>query len=76
LLLFQQLARVQVELKGLAIRPETAMRFRQFKEAVRHFKGTAEELAALAANFGDTYWYYYYAVQGRALAAKGQASAP
>jgi tetratricopeptide (TPR) repeat protein len=61
LLLYQQVAGVQVELRGRTIRPETAARFRQFRDAVRQLDGTAEALAAMAANFGDTYWCYYYA---------------
>jgi hypothetical protein len=76
LLLFQEFARVQVELKGRTIRPETAERFRQFKEAVSQFKGTAEDRASLAANFGDTYWCYYYVARSRERATEGQASAP
>ena len=76
LLLYQQVAGVQVELKGRTIRPETAERFRQFREAVRQLQGRAEGQAAMAANFGDTYWYYYYAARSRERAAEGQASAP
>jgi len=74
LLLYQQVARVQVELKSRTIRPETAERFRQFREAVRQFKGTAEDQAAMTANFGDTYWYYYYAARSRDPAAEGRVS--
>lgn len=76
LLLYRQVAGVRVELKRRAIRPETAERFRQFREAVRQSMGRAEDQAALAANFGDTYWHYYYAVQSRELAVQGQASGP
>jgi hypothetical protein len=76
LLLYQQVARVRVELKGRAIRPETAERFRQFGKAVRQLEGSAEGQAALAANFGDTYWYFYYAARNAERAAEGQASAP
>ena len=61
LLLYQQLAGVQVEWPGRAIRPETVERFREFKEAARQLTGTAEDLTAMVANFGDTYWCYYYA---------------
>jgi len=63
-------------LKGRAIRPETAERFRQFGKAVRQLEGSAEGQAALAANFGDTYWYFYYAARNAERAAEGQASAP
>ena len=75
LLLYQQVAGVQVKLKGRAIRPETALRFRQFREAVGQLEGRPEGPAALAANFGDTYWYYYVA-RRRQQAAEGQTSAP
>ena len=75
LLLYQQVAGVRIELKGRSVRPETAARFRRFKEAVRQFKGSAEDQAALAANFGDTYWYYY-AARSREPAPEGQASGP
>lgn len=76
LLLYQQLAGVLVELKGRTIRPETAARFRQFGKALGQSKGRAEDQAAMAASFGDTYWYYYYAVRGRERVAEGQAAAP
>jgi hypothetical protein len=72
-LLYQQLAGVQVELKGRAIRPETAGRFRQFGEAARQLAGSTEAQAAIAANFGGTYWYYYFAARSRQQAAEGQA---
>jgi hypothetical protein len=75
LLLYEQVAGVQVELKGRAIRPETAERFRQFGEAVRRLEGSAEGPAALAADFGDTYWYYY-AARSEEQAAESRASAP
>ena len=76
LLLFQELAGVKAGLKGRTIRPETVERYRQFAETVSRLKGSAEEQAALAARFGDTYWYYFYGARSRRLAAEGQASAP
>ena len=76
LLLYQQVARVQVALNGRAISPETAERFRQFKEAAKWFMGSAEDKAALAARFGNTYWYYHFITRGRQRAAESQASAP
>ncbi len=76
LLLFEQTAGIRVELNGRTIRPETLERFRQFREAVRQFTGRAEDQAALAAAFGDTYWYYYYAVRSRLSAAEAQAARP
>jgi hypothetical protein len=76
LLLYQQVTGVHVELRGRAIRPETTERFQQFTEAVRQFNGSAKDKAAMAANFGDTYWFYYYAARSRKRVAEGQASAP
>ena len=75
LVLYQEVDGVQVELKGRAIRPETAERFRQFREAARQLEGRAEGRAAMAAKFGDTYWYYY-AARSREQPAEAQASAP
>jgi hypothetical protein len=76
LLLFQQVGRVQVDLKGRKIRPETIERFRQFLEAARQYRGGTEEHAAMATGFGDTYWFYYYAIRARQRAAEAQTSAP
>lgn len=76
LLLYQQVAGVEVQLKGRTIRPETVERFRQFTEAFRQLNGSAEREAALAAHFRDTYWYYYYAAKSRERAAENQSSAP
>jgi len=76
LLLYEQAAGARVQLKGRAIRPETAERFRQFKEAVRQSLGGAEGPAALSARFGDTYWYYFYATRSRERTAEGQAPGP
>jgi len=76
LLLYQQLTKIPVDLKGRAVRPETIERFRQFKGAVKQYKASAEDLAAMAANFGDTYWYYYYTMLGRERAAEVQTAAP
>jgi len=76
LVLYQQVAGVQVKLKGRAVRPETAERFRQFREAARQLKEGVEAEGTLAARFGDTYWYYYFAALGRKQADGGQASAP
>jgi hypothetical protein len=75
-LLYQQLAQVQVELKGCALRSETIERFRQFQAAARQDKAGAEDRAAGAANFRDTYWYYYYTVRGRERPVEVQTVAP
>jgi len=76
LLLFQQAAGVQAELKGRTIRPETVQRFGQFREALGRVLGKAGEQESLAASFGDTYWYYYYVARNRQLAAERQAAGP
>jgi hypothetical protein len=70
-LLYRQLAQVQVELKGRAIRPETIERFRQFQEA-----GRQANAGAVAANFRDTYWHYYFTLRGRERPAEVQTAAP
>lgn len=63
-LLFQRLKGVQVVLRGRQIRPETVQRFRQFSDAMnRRAYETAEGRRALARDFGDTFWYHYYASQ-------------
>ena len=60
ILLFQQIKNVQVQLRGRQIRPETVVRFQRFTEAERGLSlGTPEGRAALARDFGDTYWFYY-----------------
>jgi hypothetical protein len=75
-LLYQSLAQVQVGLKGRAFRAETIERFRQFQEATRQAKAGADDPAAAAANFRDTYWYYYFAVRDRQRPAEAQTAAP
>jgi hypothetical protein len=61
LLLGQQLQGVQYDLAGLKIQPDTLERFHNFCEALGRLSGRAPDaLAALAPEFGDTYWYYYY----------------
>ena len=75
LVLFQELNGVSFELKGRAIRPETTARFHQFREAARKLQGRANGRALMAANFGDTYWYYY-ASRRREQPAEAQTAAP
>jgi hypothetical protein len=61
ILLFQQRNHILVDLRGRSVRPETIQRFRAFSEPMRNraFQ-TAEGRAAMARDFGDTYWFYYY----------------
>jgi hypothetical protein len=60
-LLFQGLKGVQVDLHGRQMRPETLQRFQQYSQtAAMKPSRTAEDCRALARDFGDTYWYYYY----------------
>jgi hypothetical protein len=61
LLLGQKLQGVQFELHGLTIRPETNRRFRSFCDVLGGATGPSRAaFSGLAADFGDTYWYYYY----------------
>jgi len=61
LLLYEQTRGSRVELRGRSVRTETVERFRRFTEAMnqRIFK-TDEGRQALARDFGDTFWYYYF----------------
>jgi hypothetical protein len=69
LLLYQVVTGVQVDLKGHSVRAETAARFSQFASALRKAEGKVEGQTAITDSFGDTYWYYYFAVQNRRRAA-------
>lgn len=63
LLLYQNLSGARIELSR-PVRPETAQRFAAFSEAMRQkLYSTPAGQAQLAREFGDTYWYYYYATQ-------------
>ncbi len=62
LLLYEQSRGTHVELRGRKIRAETLERFRRFTEAMNQRQFTTESgRQALAREFGDTYWYYYFA---------------
>ncbi len=65
LLLFQELEHVQVDLRGRTIRSETAERFNRFKQAVKELKAKPNGRSLMAAQFGDTYWYYYASRSGQ-----------
>ena len=61
LLLGQKLQGLQFDLHGRKIRPETRERFQSFCAALAGPAGQAPAaLSALAPDFGDTFWYYYY----------------
>jgi hypothetical protein len=61
LLLGQKLQGLQFDLRGRNIQPETIERFQSFLDALaRVDKSSPSGLAALAPEFGDTFWYYYY----------------
>jgi hypothetical protein len=61
-LLCQQTRSATVELHGRSIRPETIERFRRFTEAMnQRVLDTDEGRRAMARDFGDTFWYYYFA---------------
>jgi hypothetical protein len=60
MLLCERQKHITFELPGLKIRPETVDRFQRFAAAARG--GEAADPAggaALARDFGDTYWYFY-----------------
>jgi tetratricopeptide (TPR) repeat protein len=59
-LLYQQLKGIPVDLHGRQIRPETVQRFRGFSEALNRARENPEDRPALARNFGDTFWFYFY----------------
>ncbi len=60
LLLYQRLNGIAVDLHGRQIRPETLQRFGEFIEALRRARKNPADRPALARNFGDTFWFYYY----------------
>lgn len=61
LLLGQKLQGLEFELRGLKIRADTIQRFDRFRNAIDGMAGQgADALSALAPEFGDTFWLYYY----------------
>jgi hypothetical protein len=67
-LLRQQMSGAPVELHGRSFRPETIERFRRFTDAMnQRVLDTDEGRRAMAREFGDTFWYYYF---GRRSGAK------
>ena len=61
LVLGQQLQGLELELQGLKLQPDTLRRYQSFRAALRQKPGQDPgALAALAPDFGDTFWYYYY----------------
>jgi len=61
-LLCQQIRGTPIELHGRSIRPETIERFRRFTEAMnQRVLDTDEGRRGFARDFGDTFWYYYFA---------------
>lgn len=67
LLLYEQMSGNRVELKGRQIRPETALRFKRYVEAVnRGGFEDADKREALAQEYGDTYWFYFFSTQALA----------
>jgi hypothetical protein len=59
-LLCQRLNSVRVDLHGRQIRPETVQRFGEFTEALNRARNNPNDRPALAHNFGDTFWFYFY----------------
>jgi len=64
-LLFSQL-QGNVSLDGLAIDPQTAERFNRLVETSNQNSGMSDEYNAqvLRADYGDTYWYYFFFTKG------------
>ncbi len=61
ILFYERSKNVQVELRGRKIRTETVERFQRFsEEASGPAAATPEGRAALARDFGDTYWFYFF----------------
>jgi hypothetical protein len=61
LLLGQKLQGLQFDLHNRKISPETLQRFQSFYETLSGRRGgTPGALSTVAADFGDTYWFYYY----------------
>ena len=55
-----------IDLRGRQIRPETVSRFGQFSEAInRRVHKSAEGRQALARDFGDTFWNYFFCLRQR-----------
>jgi hypothetical protein len=59
-LLYQRLNGVPVDLHGRQIRPEAVQRFGQFIEALNRARKNPNDRPALARNFRDTFWFYFY----------------
>jgi hypothetical protein len=59
--IYQQLhPKTAVDLRGRKLDPAILERNRKFRDAVRRFEGEMDKgEARLAAEFGDTYWYYF-----------------
>jgi hypothetical protein len=61
LLLGQKLQGLQFDLHGRKIQTETMQRFQIFCDALARIQGEGPAgLSSLAADFGNTFWYYYY----------------
>ena len=59
-LLYQRLKSTTVDLHGRQIRPETLQRFGEFTQALNRARNNPDDRPALALNFGDTFWFYFY----------------
>jgi hypothetical protein len=60
LLLYQALAGTEVKLANRQVRDMSRKRFQEFSRVMdRETQQKRNPLPALAAEFGDTYWYYY-----------------
>jgi tetratricopeptide (TPR) repeat protein len=59
-LLCQRLKGIPVDLHGRQIRPETLQRFGEFTQALNRARHNPDDRPALARDFGDTFWFYFY----------------
>jgi hypothetical protein len=60
IILYQHVKRAPVDLHGRQLHPETVERFREFTEALSLARNDPADRQALARNFRDTFWFYFY----------------
>jgi hypothetical protein len=67
LLIYQAFAGKEVKLQNLRVRDSTRKRFEEFGRVMdQETQLKRNPLPALAAEFGNTFWYYYVSHQSRA----------
>ena len=53
-----------IDITGLPIDPQVRQRFERLVEASAQMGDSASNAYSLRPEFGDTYWYYYFFVEG------------